>query len=212
VKDAILNLNADQTMRACYDAASFPAAACERIDRNAAGQVTFIRTGFVNGASYRYRGLLGDVTYTAATPMLGADSSIRLKASYQYLDTLEQRVGTGDLTTLRGELGYARHEATVSAAYRNGPFGAFTQVQYQGKAKVDADAPANTYQYPTRKAVAFVNGSISYDVDESYTLRLIVDNLFDTAAPYPAPAGGGLTTYWDGIMGRTFRMSVSARL
>jgi outer membrane receptor protein involved in Fe transport len=212
VKNAILSLNADQTMQACYDAASFPSAICSRIDRDAAGQVTFIRTGFVNAASYQYRGLLGDLTYVTSTPMLGADSSLRLKGSYQYIDKLEQRVELGDLTTLRGEIGYSKHEATVSATYRNGPVSLFTQVQYQGKAKVDADSLPNTYEYPTRKGVAFVSGSLSYDVGESYTLRFIVDNVFDTGAPYPAPAGGGLPAYWDGIMGRYFRLAISARL
>jgi len=212
VKNAILNLNADQTMQACYDATNFPDPVCGRIDRDAAGQVSFIRTGFVNAASYDYRGLIGELSYATATPFLGADSSLQLRASYQYIDKLEQRVGSGDVTTLRGEIGYPKHKSTASLAYKNGPVGLFTQVQYQGKAKVDADSPSNAYEYPTRKSVAFVTGSVSYDVDENYTFRVVVDNVFDARAPYPAPAGGGLVPYWDGIMGRYFRFAISARL
>ncbi|WP_052223057.1 TonB-dependent receptor domain-containing protein [Novosphingobium malaysiense] len=211
LKNAIVSLDAEQTLEACYDATSFPSAACAQIDRDANGQVSFIRTGYVNAASYKYAGLIADLTWTASTPYLGADSAIQLKASYQYIDKLEQRVGSGDLSTYRGSIGYSKHQATWSAAYMNGPFGAFAQVQYIGKAKVDPDASSDTYQYPTRDAVAFVSGSLSYDINDQYTFRLNVDNILNTKAPYPAPAGGGLVTYWDGIMGRYWKVGVTAK-
>jgi outer membrane receptor protein involved in Fe transport len=204
-------VDAEQTLEACYDATSFPSAACDQIDRDADGQVSFIRTGYLNAASYKYAGLVGELSWSAPTPALGADSAIQIKASYQYIDKLEQRVGTGDLSTLRDSIGYSKHKATWSAAYVNGPFGAFAQVQYFGKTKVDPDASPDTYQYPTRDAVAFVNGSLSYDITDSYTFRVSVDNILDTKAPRGVPANGGLVTYWDGIMGRYWKFGVSAK-
>ncbi|QVM83371.1 TonB-dependent receptor domain-containing protein [Novosphingobium decolorationis] len=211
LKNAIVSVDADGTLEACYDATSFPSAACDQIDRDADGQVEFIRTGYLNAASYKYKGLIGELHYFTETPFLGANSAIQLGASYQYIDTLETRIGTGDLSTSRGSIGYSKHQFTVNASYMNGPFTAYTQVQYIGKAERDPDASANTYEYPTRPAVAFVNSSISYDINEDYTLRLMVDNVFDTNAPYPAPAGGGLDTYWSGFMGRYYKVGVTAR-
>jgi outer membrane receptor protein involved in Fe transport len=62
--------------------------------------------------------------------------------------------------------------------------------------------------------VAYVSGSLSYDVNEKFTLRFMVDNIFNTNAPYPAPAGNdySLSTYWDGIMGRYFKVGISTKL
>ncbi|WP_132392777.1 TonB-dependent receptor [Novosphingobium sp. PhB165] len=213
LKNAIVSLDADQTMAACYDATSFPSPVCSQIDRGADGQVDFIRTGYINAASYKYRGLLADLTYIIQTPFLGADSSILLKGGYQYNSKLEQRVGVGDLDVISGGVGYPKHKGTASIAYKNGGFGAFTQIQYIGKSQVDPNAAPNTYEYPTRKAVAYVSGSLSYDINDSYTLRFMVDNIFDTNAPYPAPAGtdNSVVTYWDGILGRYFKVGVSAK-
>src|SRR5690606_28082301 len=98
-----------------------------------------------------------------------------------------------------------------SISYRNGPVGGFVQVQYFGKAVVDPDAEPTAYEYFKRDAVAFVNTSVSFDVNEQFTLRFNVDNLFDTNAPFPTPAGGGVVTYYDGIMGRYFKVGVTAK-
>ena len=45
--------------------------------------------------------------------------------------------------------------------------------------------------------------------ENDFTFRFIVENLFDRSAPYPAPTGGGLTTYFDGIMGRYFKVAAT---
>lgn len=209
LSNAIISLDADQTMQACYDSPSFPNTACGQIDRGADGQVDFIRTGYVNAASFDYAGLLAEMTYTTRTPFLGVESSIDLKASYQYIDTLEQRVGAGDLTTLRGAAGYSKHQVTASATYRNGPFGAFLQAEYIGPSYIDPDASPDAYAFPRRKAVTFFNGSLSFDVDDQFTLRFIVDNIFDTNAPFPVPADGGTVAYFDGIMGRYLKVAAT---
>lgn len=213
LKDAILSVDADQTMAACYDANSFPSAACGQIDRDANGQVEFIRTGYLNAASYKYKGLIGSMSYAFRTPFLGADSRMSLNANYQYIDTLEQRVGMGDLDKLAGGLGYSRHQATGSVSYSNGAFGAYVQARYIGSAKIDPNAAAGTYENPKVDSVIFTNAALSLNINDRYTMRFIVDNVFDKSAPYPVPAGGsrGLVTYFDGIIGRTFKVGISTR-
>lgn len=211
LENAILSLDAEQTMQACYDSPDFPNIFCSRIDRDGDNQVEFIRTGYVNASSYKYKGVLANLTYMMQTPFLGQESSVLLKADYQYIDTLEQRVGLGDLNTIRGSIGYSKHKGTLSLGYSNKGLGLFAQAQYFGKAQVDPDALPLTYEYPTRKAVVFVSGSVSYDIDDKFTVRLVVDNIFDKKAPYPTPAGGGTVTYWDGLMGRYFKLGASTK-
>lgn len=206
LKNAILSVDADQTMQACYDAVDFPSPACDQIDRGADGQVEFIRTGYLNAASYDYSGLVAELDWRVATPFLGSQSQVLFSGSYQYIDKLEQRVGAGDLTTLRGLIGYSKHKGTASVSYANGPFGGFVQVQYFGKAVVDPDAEPTAYEYFTRGDVAFVHASVNYTFDDQLTLRFNIDNLFDTKAPFPTPAGGGVSTYYSGVMGRYFKV------
>ncbi|MBX7483226.1 TonB-dependent receptor [Qipengyuania sp. 6D47A] len=209
LEGAIQSVDAEGTLEACYDSVNFPDPSCDRIDRDAAGQVEFIRTGFLNVASYDYQGLIADLRWTQSTPFLGADSTISLRGSYQYIDKLEERVGTGDLSTLRGGIGYSKHQGTVGVTYENDNWGAFTQFQYIGKAVVDADAAPTTFEFFERDDIVYVDAGISFKTDEDFVFRFIVENLFDSEAPFPAPAGGGVVTYFDGIMGRYFKVAAT---
>ena len=206
---AIQSVDAEGTLEACYDANDFPNSACDRIDRDADGQVEFIRTGYLNVASYDYQGLIADMRWTEATPFLGADSSITMRGSYQYIDKLETRVGTGDLSTSRGTVGYSKHQGTLAVTYQNDNWGAYTQFQYIGKAVVDPDAEPTAYEFFERDDVVFMDAGISFKTEDDFTFRFIVENVFDREAPYPSPTGGGVVTYFDGIMGRYFKVAAT---
>ena len=169
----------------------------------------FIRTGYLNVASYDYQGVIADLRWKEATPFLGANSSISLRGSYQYIDKLEQRVGSGDLTTLRGDVGYSKHQGTVGVTYENDNWGAFTQFQYIGKAVVDPDAEPTAFQFFERDDIVYMDAGISFKTEEDFVFRFIVENVFDRNAPYPSPAGGGVVTYFDGIMGRYFKVAAT---
>ena len=206
LKNAILSVDAEQTLEACYDAPSYPTSACSQIDRDADSQVEFIRTGYLNAASYDYQGIVAEALYRFD---LGSSARATLRASYQYIDKLEQRVGAGDLATQRGGIGYSKHQATASALVEAGPVDFYLQAQYFGKAVMDPDAEPTAYDYYTIDPTTIINTSIGYKFTDNFQLRLIVENLFDNDAPFPVPAGGGVVTYFDEIMGRSSR---SARL
>lgn len=211
VKGAIESLDATQTLEGCFDDPGYPTAICDQIDRDGAGQVTFIRTGFANAASRAYRGIVSELDYTIDTPFLGAESSINLGANYQYIDKLQVRVGQGDQTTLRDSIGYSKHQATVNLSYRNGGLNWQWQAQYFGKTKNDPDSPPSTYEFPNVGAVTYFNTSLSYRLNDRFSVRFIVDNVFDKGAPFPVPANGGRLTYFDGIMGRYFKVGANVR-
>jgi outer membrane receptor protein involved in Fe transport len=71
------------------------------------------------------------------------------------------------------------------------------------------DAAANTYDLPHRDAVAFVDAGARFNVQDRFSLRLSMENVFDTKPPFPAPAGGGVIAYWPGVMGRYFKVGAS---
>jgi len=209
LKNAILSVDAEQTLEACYDSPTFPSSACGQIDRDAEGQVEFIRTGYLNAASYDYQGLIAELLYRFDTPFLGASSSMTLRASYQYIDKLEQRVGEGDLATQRGGIGYSKHQLTGSMLYSNGPIDFFLQGQYIGPAVMDPDAAPSTYDYYNIDSTVIFDASISAKVTDNVRLRFIVDNVFNSKAPFPVPANGGVVTYFDEIMGRYFKVGAT---
>jgi outer membrane receptor protein involved in Fe transport len=218
LNSAIESLTATQVLQGCYDSADYPSSVtasgvnlCDSFTRDAAGQVTFVQTGFDNAARRDFQGLVAQVSYQAPTPFLGADSSVNLIANYQYTDKLQFKVGSGDQTTLRNSIGYSPHKGTVNATYLNSGFGVSLQWLYFGKTRNDPDQPRSAFEFPTVEAVSYFNGSLSLDVDKKYSLRFIVDNIFDRGAPFPAPANGGTATYIDGIIGRTFRVGTSLR-
>ena len=209
---AISSFSASQVAAACYDSPDFLASPfCDLVERGADDQLSFIETSYFNAADFRYRGVLGSLDYRTRTPFLGAKSEVGVSVSYQYLRTLETRTDANSAPAqLDGGIGYPKHSAVFNVNYKNGVFGAFTSVNYTGKVEVDPQAPKNTYDFPNRKAVAFVNSGVSFDLDRM-TLRLIVDNVFDTKPPYPSPANGGAVSYFPGILGRYFRAGASIK-
>jgi outer membrane receptor protein involved in Fe transport len=211
LEGAIQSLNAEQTLQACYDDPGFPTAICDQFTRDANGQITFIQTGFANAASRSFAGLVSELQWRIDTPFLGAESAVNLGVNYIYYDQLEFRVGQGDLTTLRDSIGYSPHQFTANVTYYNGPFRGQVQVQYFGPTQVDPDANPGTYDFPDVEDIAYVNTSLSYDVSEQFQVRFIVDNILDTGTPFPTPGGGGRVTYFDGIMGRYFKVGARVR-
>lgn len=208
---AIESLDADQVLQGCYDSPTFPSPLCSNFTRDANSQITFIETGFANAASRKFRGLVAQVGYQHDTPFLGGGSSINLSANYQYTDKLVVRVGEGDRTTLRNSIGYSPHKATVNLAYDNGPFNWSWQWLYYGKTKIDPDSPDSTYEFPRVPAVSFFNTTIGFDVNDHFTWRLIVNNVFDKGPPFPVPAAGGTVTYFDAFFGRSFKIGANVR-
>jgi len=47
-------------------------------------------------------------------------------------------------------------------------------------------------------------------VQDKFTLRMSVENVFDTKPPFPSPAGGGVIADWQGVLGRYFKVGASA--
>ena len=208
LKNAIVSLGGDAILNACYDASNYPNNFCGLVDRDANGQITMIREGYYNAASYRFRGLTADVSYRHRVGELG---TFGLGVNYFYLKTLETQVGNGDVSHSAGDIGYPHHSATANLTWEKGPFNALVQAQYFGKSSYDVDAAANRRNISGVGAWTVYNATLGFDINKQFGLKLIVDNLLDSKPPYPSPAGGGSVTYFSGILGRYFRVAASMK-
>lgn len=131
LKSAIVSLGTEQTLEACYDAADYPPTICAQIDRAADGQVSFVRTGFANAASFDFAGLTAEIAYRRK---IGADTTLGLSLNYLYVDKLETQVGSGDVDTGRGEIGDPKHSFTANINVDHGPVNFLWQTQYLARA------------------------------------------------------------------------------
>jgi outer membrane receptor protein involved in Fe transport len=140
------------------------------------------------------------------------EESIVVTGGVNYISNhkLDFTVGVGEITTLRGGIGYSKHQATTNLTYKNEGFAWQWQAQYFGPALNDPDASENTYDIPRVDDVVFFNTSMSYNINDR-RVSLVVDNVFDTRQPFPVPANGGSVTYFDGIRGRYFRFGAGVK-
>ena len=211
LQNAISNLTATEVASNCYDAGDFPNNEfCDRVSRDASGQLDFVETSYFNASEYRYKGILAALDYRVATPFLGADSRLGVNLSYQYLDTLTTRATpSSEPARLHGTIGYPRHSAVLNLNYENGPYLLFTSLNYTGPVDQAGDEAENFRQFQRLNDVLFVNAGMAIEVNERMRLRFTVDNLLGEDPPFPVPAFGGSVTYFPGILGRYYRVGAS---
>ena len=83
--------------------------------------------------------------------------------------------------------------------------------------EIDPDAAENFREHPKYDAFTYINGGVSFDVNniagrglgKGITFRIVVDNIFDAKPHFPFPAGGGSVTYFPGELGRYFRFGAN---
>ncbi|MBB4154915.1 outer membrane receptor protein involved in Fe transport [Sphingomonas jinjuensis] len=214
LKDAITSLDGTSILNACYDSPGYPNQFCSSFDRGADGQITTIREGYFNAASYEVRGLTVTAAYRLPLSRIGLGDNagaLGLSGNYFYRDRLQTQVGTGDINYDAGEIGYPRHSGTANLTYDSQVFNLLFQGRYIGKSRYDLNEAPNARNIPGVGDWWVFNTTLGIKAADNFDLRFIVDNVFNAKPPYPVPAGGGTTTYFSGILGRYFRVSATAR-
>lgn len=211
LKNAISQFSNSQVVAACYDATTYPNNPfCALLSRDASGQLNSVGTSYFNSAQLQYKGVVGSLDYRRATPFLGTGSKVGINVSYQYLDTLTNQVTAGaNPNIVDNSIGYSRHKGILSLSYDTRAFSGQLQFNYVGKAKIDPNLSPDFYSVATVSPFIFTNLSLAYNVGTRFTLRGSVDNLFDVKPPYPYPASGGTSTYFQGILGRYYRIGAA---
>ncbi|GFE88921.1 TonB-dependent receptor domain-containing protein [Steroidobacter agaridevorans] len=206
--NAIVALNAVGVMNACYDseAGIGATALCDNIDRDASGQVTFVRTGYANAGSKRFKAITAQLNYGVG---LGRFGRLDTSLNFYNLRNLTTRVGLGDLDRQAGEVGTSRDQGSLTLNYSVKDLSLSLQTQYMGPARWDVDEQIDTRNFAEIGEWWLFNLSAGYRLNENITTRVFVDNVFDREAPFPVPAAGGTVAYYDGIFGRSYAMSVN---
>lgn len=212
LSNAISQFSNSQVVSACYDAVNFPNNQfCNLVTRDPATfQLNSVGTTFFNSNQLRYKGILAEAIYSLRTDFLGAGSRVTFKASYQYLDRLETVVTVGSNTVITGGgVGFSRHKGIGTLSYKNKGFFTQVQVNYIGSASVDPNTAPQVYSVPRVDAFAYVNLSIGQDIGKNFSIHADVDNLLGAGPPNPFPASGGVTTYFQGILGQYVRVGAT---
>jgi outer membrane receptor protein involved in Fe transport len=136
-----------------------------------------------------------------------------VQLNYFRLKQLVTRVGLGDVDNEAGEVGNSRNQGTLNLSYRLGGFSMLLQGEYFGSGRWDVDETPGSRDIEGVGDWWLFNSSIGYDVSSHFGLRLAVDNLFDKSALFPVPVESDKTvpTYFSGIFGRNYQLSVSYR-
>lgn len=217
IKDAIVDFDASDTLRACYDSPSYPSTpACGRFTRGTAGgdagQVLSIDTGYINAGYIKYSGLQAKVNYEFDLADLGVGDygSFDFGFNLNYIDKLKQSSSgqKADEDDDRGEVGSSKWTWQLNTRYQYGPAALLVQTNYISSAKFNNDFTNETRDVLEVAPYYLFNATVSYDLTDDVTARFIVNNVLDRQPPSGAITGGGVGVYDQ--LGRYFFVGLNA--
>jgi outer membrane receptor protein involved in Fe transport len=187
VDDAITNVSGDDLAQACFDNADYPNHYCGFFERNAPGsddpgQITFLQTGFANGAYQSMAGVTVDAAYRRE---IGSFGDVEIGLHYYRLRE-ERRSATGLITVNTEEqIGSPTDSAQLNLLWKKGPLGILWQTNYVSAQVYNRTFNADSRDILEVNADYTHNLSLRYDVNAQATVRLAVTNLFDGTPPFP---------------------------
>ena len=228
IENVITTVNATEVLDACYDNPSYPSADCDRVTRTVGGanngQITLVATGFANEGFQTFNGVQTQFDYSFDLPGAGRFGTMDVRLNHFFMNHNTQAVGSSDFLVLPGEVGFSKHKAVLDLTWSKDTFFALWQTRFTGKAVFDnALAGSNTSQIMGVGNWWVNDLTLGYSPIPNLKVQLVVDNVFDKQAPYPLPAVPGpaandnvalpgTSTYFSGILGRYFILSVNYKL
>jgi outer membrane receptor protein involved in Fe transport len=217
IENAITDLSATNVLDACYDNPTYPNADCSKVSRAANGQITLVQTGYANEGFENFNGVTLQWDYAFDLPRGFGQFDIALNHFYE--NHLSQAIGAEDVTVLPGTVGNSKHRGNIDFTWNRKELYALWQTRYVGRAVWDNALPASN-SLANGVGTWWVNNlTVGVTPIDNLKVQLVVDNIFDKQAPYPFPTippnsqfagtNDGLTTYYEGILGRYFVLSVN---
>lgn len=216
ISDVIGNLGTAAIATGCFDNLNFNAADplngnsfCSRIQRDAAGQITFVQTGFVNGGYLNFRGFSGEISYAQDLADWGFDFGGTLsftgtafrRVAHDF--SINNVVNTNEL----GLIGFPLREYQFGIAYDRERWGVTVQGNYTGPVRVGNDISPELQDIMSYESSTIYNASAYVNfLDGNLRLRLTATNLTDEEPPFPLV---GLANY--DTLGRRYALSVIYR-
>lgn len=215
ISDAITNLSASALLQVCYDNPGYPSAACDRfvrtprsaglVNEDDIGQITFIRTGYVNAGYTNFSGLTATVNYDFD---FGDYGQLALGGSYYYIHQLETSVtGLGfDLGSDAGEVGQSKHQFQIQADYTYDKVGLLVQANYLSSAKFNNDFTVESRDILEIDDYWRFDTTATYMLADNVEVRLAINNLFDVEPPKYSTGVG----VYD-LIGRYYSVGLNAK-
>ncbi|MBC8027939.1 MAG: TonB-dependent receptor [Steroidobacteraceae bacterium] len=209
IDGVITNLFAGDIAGACFDNVAYPNQYCDRIERNPPGslqpgQITFVQTGYINGAFQSTAGVTAEGRYRRE---LGNSGAIELGLSYYRLRE-ELRSATGLTTTdTREVLGSPTDSVQLNLSYETGRFGALWQTNYLSQQLYNRALTINQRDVLEVGSNYVHNLSVHIEPTERAVVRLAVTNLLDGAPPFPI-GGDSFNGNYE-FLGRRYSLSLT---
>jgi outer membrane receptor protein involved in Fe transport len=211
IDDAITNLSATDLATACFDNFTYPNQYCDYFTRNpasagplTAGQITFVQTGFANGAYQSMAGVTLEGRFRHDFEKLG---TFEIGVSYYRLRE-ELRSATGIVTTNSEEqLGSPTDSAQLNLLYEKGPIGARWQTNYASAALYNRTFGVENRDVLEVSSDYTHNLSVYFQPTDSATVRLAVTNILDGAPPFPVGTDSFNGNY--DFLGRRYSLSLT---
>lgn len=205
ISDAIIDASLDDIMASCYDSSDYPNTEnCSRFERDPVTfQIVDALTSYLNAAEFRFAGLQASLRYS----MNVGSGTLGFLGRYFYMDKYE-RVLNNVVDTFDGEIGYSKHEALATLTYDvNGTGIAFTG-RFMSGAKYNNEAAPDAQSISKVDDFYEFDLGLSQEVNDRFTIRATVMNLFDVKPPYPL---ANSITYNSALLGRRFRIGASVK-
>jgi iron complex outermembrane recepter protein len=222
LKEAIEELDSAQVLQACYDDPSYPNDYCSRVNRNASGQIENVTAGFFNEGHLTFNGISTELNYDAPmpfAPVAGAYGNLHMRVDYFFNNHNSLDLGEADRLQLIGSVDNSRHQARGSIRWTKGAVFGLWETQFIGHATFDQGLPPNYADYSGVSCWFVHNLTMGYSLDSHLRLQMTVQNVFDRQPPSPLPIApptnfgfNGQSTYYSGLLGRYFQISVHFRL
>jgi iron complex outermembrane recepter protein len=194
---AISSFSLSSILSTCYDAPG-QGPACGRFTRDSQGQITGFASGFVNAGYTKFAGVsivIGYETDVNQIPLLKQlENAGHLGMTLRMFQTkrlLTSVLGTGaDLSDTEGTIGIPRWNDQLDLRYSRGPLHASWTMHYLSESLYN-----RTYTTETRAPLSVGNYythdlNVSYDITHHINARVGIDNITDSAPPYPTVSPG----------------------
>jgi outer membrane receptor protein involved in Fe transport len=218
LSNAIEQLNLGEILDACYDAADYPNnASCNQFTRNAQHQITSFHDGFRNAGLLDFEGVTIAADWGFSLPKnLG---NMELRANWLNTRKLLQQIGAASPNSIMGELNQLivapQDAGTFDLNYSKKWFQWYWQARYIGPLNFDNQNTATSQDYLSVSHWWLINSTLTFNVNQHFTTRFIVNNVFNKEPPFPALAAGtggnfasATSLYFAGIIGRTYLLTM----
>lgn len=215
IEHEILQPGIQAIMQACYDSSSFPNSPyCSQFTRDpVTHQITSFTDQFLNIGTASFRAIQGTASYNLPLQRIGLPSgagSLQISLNYLHEIRNDYVVGTGSTQYNHDSVGEPADALTTNFVWMTKTTDVSVTWIYEGPTVVNPNNLASSYQYYRVSPYNMINTSFGVRVNEHFSLRAIVNNLFNLGVTYAGTVPQYSTNkQWDAVFGRSFRMNAT---